>query len=64
MLDFYLYMNLIHLHFQGSNLGSYSDVCREMSCYVPGGDSTYRVYKAATGTSCGDKKVRTEAQNT
>lgn len=40
----------------GSNLGSYRDICSEMSCFVPGGDSTYRVYKAATGTSCGDKK--------
>lgn len=42
---------------QGPELGKFSDICTEMSCKVPGASRSYRVYKAATGTSCGDKKV-------
>ncbi|XP_053385079.1 uncharacterized protein LOC128550301 [Mercenaria mercenaria] len=40
----------------GPELGKFSDICTEMSCKVPGASRSYRVYKAATGTSCGDKK--------
>ncbi|XP_052262899.1 uncharacterized protein LOC127866424 [Dreissena polymorpha] len=40
----------------GQELGTFSSICSEMSCKVPGSASSYRVYKAATGTSCGDKR--------
>ncbi|XP_060559597.1 uncharacterized protein LOC132719762 [Ruditapes philippinarum] len=46
----------------GPELGKFSDICTEMSCKVPGASRSYRVYKAATGTSCGDKKWCMEGQ--
>ncbi|WAR13146.1 ADT1-like protein, partial [Mya arenaria] len=39
----------------GSDLGMFNTICTEMSCKLPGNSRSYRVYKAATGTSCGDK---------
>ncbi|KAL4225230.1 hypothetical protein ACF0H5_015919 [Mactra antiquata] len=48
----------------GPELGVFSDICTEMSCKVPGASRSYRVYKAATGTSCGDKMWCLEGQCT
>jgi len=49
--------NISYIILQGPELGMFDSICTEMSCKVPGSGRSYRIYKAATGTSCGDKKV-------
>ncbi|XP_052064693.1 uncharacterized protein LOC127704612 [Mytilus californianus] len=40
----------------GGNLGSFKDVCTHMACKSNKSSTSYNLYNAARGTSCGNKK--------